>query len=78
MGCAPAPLVTTQSTGKPLKAQMLLSAMMMCAGVAWGAFVVQVHPSRDPVSSLIGALLLFSLGFIWFVVTRIKIWWEHE
>lgn len=68
------PLVTTQLTSKRLKTQIALSALMFCIGAIW-AFVganVDENASPSPV-----AIIISIVGIIWFIVTRIRIWWHH-
>lgn len=62
-------LATTQLTSKNLKAQTAISVVLISLSVVWA--VASEGRSAPPV-------LLFFLGFVWFIVTRIRIWWHHS
>lgn len=63
---AGAHLVTTQATSKKLKMHTLLGLMAMIIGV----IALFVSPE-------IG-MALFVIGFLWWLVAKIRIWWHHE
>lgn len=61
-------LTTTQRTSKSIKLQGLLSGIMIIVGVC----LMVVDPANDI------AYPIFLIGFIWFIVNRIKKWWHHD
>lgn len=61
-------LTTTQSTSKQLKLESLIASAVLIAGV-----LITIASSGP---SPFGALVIF-IGLIWFIVTRIRIWWHH-
>ena len=60
-------LTTTQRTAKSIKLQGLLSGIMMIVGV----FLISedLYDLGTPT---------FLIGFIWFIVNRIRKWWHHD
>jgi len=58
-------------TSKPLKLQSAISSLMLIAGVIMLVF------NRESPEILIGALLA-GIGFFWYIVTRVRIWWNHR
>lgn len=68
--------VTTQRTSKTLKAQLAISMFLMIfGGFSWfmpygGAF--------DGSEGLSWSATMVILGGVWYVVTRIGIWWGHD
>lgn len=69
---AGAQLVTIQETSKKLKLQTLISVAVVIVGVVWA-----MGQSESSEPSGIPAILIFS-GLVWFIVTRIRIWWHHK
>ena len=66
--------VTTQSTSKPLKAQLFLSVSLFWFGLlSW--FLPHGHSSD--VLGISWAAALAILGGVWYVGTKVMIWWEH-
>ena len=60
-------LTTIQKTSKSIKLQGLLAGTMIIVGV----YLMIENPADDT------AALIFSIGFIWFIVNRIRKWWHH-
>ncbi len=74
---AGAPIKTVQETSKKLKLQILISSIMFWVGIIW-LFIeinnVKINggePSQTP-----NFLLL--IGIIWYVVTKVRVWWHHK
>lgn len=61
-------LTTTQRTSKSIKLQGLLAGIMTIVGV----YLMVADPADDI------APLILLIGFIWFIVNRIRKWWHHE
>ena len=61
-------LTTTQRTSKSIKLQGALAGIMIIVGV----YLMVTDPANDI------APLIFLIGFIWFIMNRIKKWWHHD
>ena len=73
---AGAQLTTTQLTSKKLKMHTAISVLAVIVGAVW--IMVQMDAvERGSEPSAIPILLLL-LGFVWFIITRIRIWWHHK
>lgn len=59
--------VTTQLTSKPLKAHSLISNLIILVGIIMIFNGLQGE----------GALLA-TVGIVWQVITRFRIWWNHK
>ena len=66
-------LTTTQRTSKSIKLQSLLAGIMTIVGVY---LMVADSANDEPANGI--APLIFLIGFIWFIVNRIKKWWHHD
>ncbi|TXS90799.1 hypothetical protein FV139_17650 [Parahaliea maris] len=65
--------ITTERTSKPLKLHLALSIFLACfAGL--GVFTFQ---DRDG-SIADWTVYLFLAAFTWYVITKVRIWWNHE
>jgi len=66
-------ITTTQDTAKRFKLQQLLSLGAIVLG-----FIIGISSMDNPESSApaIGGLFILG-GFVWYVVTRVRIWWHH-
>lgn len=69
-------LTTTQTTSKKLKAQTLISVALIIVGI-FGLFSSANDPAWADNPSLWPGLFL-TAGFIWYIVTRVRIWWHHK
>ncbi len=70
------PLTTTQLTSKRLKVHIIFSALAFWIGLIWGIFgsaADQSNPSPSPV-----AVILIMVGSVWYIITKIRIWWHHK
>ena len=68
------PLATTQLTSKRLKIQIVYSSLAFWIGVLW--LVISCLGEEETASPLAGILL--TIGMIWYIVTKIRIWWHHK
>ena len=73
---AGAQLTTTQLTSKKLKMHSAISVLAVIIGAVW--MMVQVEAMEQGGEASATPTLLLVLGFFWFIVTRIRIWWHHK
>ena len=67
-------IITTQDTAKRFKLQQLLSV----GAIILGLILVFSSGDNPEESSAPAFGVLFILGgFVWYVVTRVRIWWHH-
>ena len=71
---AGAPLTTTQATSKKFKLQLLFAWAAIIVGGVW---LFASPPDDEGAASIVPALLLTG-GFLWLIVTRLRIWWHHK
>lgn len=71
---AGAKLTTVQETSKKLKLHILGSVVMIIIGLL---FIFTPSQAENAEPSAV-PFLIFTFGFIWFVVTRFRIWWHHK
>ncbi len=68
---------TVQETGKKLKLQILISSLIFWVGVIWlFAAINSAKLSSEEPSSM--PALLITVGLIWYITTRFRIWWHHK
>lgn len=75
---AGAPLTTTQETSKRLKVHILISAFMIWGGLGWSVVKIMATTDGTPSSPSAVASLMFMVGFVWYLTTKIRIWWHHK
>jgi hypothetical protein len=73
---AGAPLTTIQETSKKFKIHTIISVLAIIIGVVWLVGVPNAAEQGGE-SSFIAPLLIFA-GLVWFIVTKIRIWWHHK
>lgn len=66
-------LYTQQETSKRLKLHSLFAIIAICASVVW---IIGIDDPEPQAKS--GPVLLFIAGFIWYLITRARIWWHHK
>ncbi|MGB1800466.1 MAG: zinc-ribbon domain-containing protein [Gammaproteobacteria bacterium] len=66
------PLLTIQETSKKLKLQIVLSSLLFWIGLL--ALMMVVAAEEEPVLSS----MAIAVGLIWYLITRIRIWWHHK
>lgn len=64
------PVITTQATGKGLKLNQALAAILMIVGL------VAIWDS-DPIARLV-AYASMLIGLVWYVAVRVMVWWRHD
>lgn len=66
------PVTTTQRTSKALKAQLFISLSLAMYGL-----LTWLLPHDDVTDGLSWPARWIAIGGIWFVITKIRIWWNH-
>lgn len=66
--------VTTQGTGKGLKVLVLVGWLLMLTGIVFGGLVLG---SADGSDDFLVPLAMFVVGFVIYLVGRIRTWYEH-
>ena len=74
---AGARLITTQETSKKFKLQIIVSAVMFWGGLI-SIFSKAGNPDRVAVEGINYPVLFVSLGFVWYIVTKLRVWWHHK
>ena len=72
-----APITTTQTTSKRLKLHSLGAALLLIVGVVWFLGNMAEVDQSGGVPSPVPRFLMIG-GFIWFIVTRFRVWWHHR
>ena len=68
----PANARTVELISKRLKAHQVVAVLLMVTGGVWMYSSAELgEPSAT------GALFLF-VGMLWWLVTRVRIWWHHK
>lgn len=73
---AGAALTTTQGTSKKLKMQSLLSSILFWLGVALTIGMAQSGNGNE--DDMLVPVLMTMIGLVWYLVTKIRIWWHHD
>lgn len=76
VAAAGVPLTTTQVTSKRLKGHILISALLFWGGVLL-MFTMRSQPGDSGSAPIIGSFAI-TIGLIWYVVTKARIWWHHK
>lgn len=69
---SPVTAQTVELTSKRLKLQQVIAVLLIIVGGVW--FWTTIETGSD---SPTGALILVA-GFVWWFVTRVRIWWHHK
>ena len=74
------PVETIQATSKKLKAHIVFSAIISWIGIIWLIIGISINRELSDAedASLTIPILLTLIGFSWYIVTRIRIWWHHK
>ena len=74
---AGASLSTVQETSKKLKVHILISSIIFWVSLIWVG--VSVNAAKENPEAPIGIAMLFlTVGIIWYVVAKLRIWWHHK
>ena len=74
---AGAPIKTIQETSKKLKLQILISSVIFWVGIVWLFIEVNKTIDSGAAPSQIPSFLLL-IGMVWYITTRVRIWWHHR
>lgn len=64
---------TTQGTSKVLKLQILVASILFWGGLF--TFISGVGNTTPPHAAAFPAMFF---GFLWYVLTKLRIWWNHS
>ena len=70
------PVTTMQETSKRLKGHTVLASLMVGVGVLWGS--ASSPTSADHWLSSVGPTLMILGGLVWYLVTKVRVWWHHR
>lgn len=70
----PKPVQTIELTSKRYKLQLVLSVLLIIVGIV---AMIYSYNSKGQSSAGVWGILSVVFGFIWFLTTRIVIWWNH-
>lgn len=70
------PLSTIQQTSKRLKVHIIFSSLAFWFGLIWLLIAIN-SDSPTPSTSPIPVLLII-IGLVWFLITKLRIWWHHK
>jgi len=74
---AGSPLTTTQETSKKLKLHTVFSSVLVIIGFMVLVLSAGVNKSNGGEPSVIPPIMV-GVGVVWFIVTKVKIWWHHK
>ena len=66
--------VLMEQTSKHLKLQYALASLLAIVGLVW--MIVPAASGNKPASPV--AAVLFLVGVGWYLVSRVRIWWNHD
>lgn len=68
---------TIQETSKRLKLHVLFSAFLFWGGLLWILLASNSSQNNADDPNLTPAFMVL-LGMVWYVTTKIRIWWHHK
>ena len=69
--------VTIQLTSKPLKASLVKAVFLILAG--WVCILAApISPEGEMHGAAILGVLAIPIGSAWYIITKIRIWWNHK
>lgn len=69
-------VTTTQLTSKSLKLQKLLAVITIFIGVTMSIVVMGSSQNTQDYPRV--PVIVLGVGLVWYVITRIRIWWSHD
>lgn len=68
--------ITPENTSKSLQIQGIIALAFLIVGVFWFFLTADDYRQREEINLI--ALLMFVGGLIWYILTRFRIWREHD
>jgi hypothetical protein len=68
--------ITTQRTSKALKAQLFISAFLFWFGLL--SWFLPYGGALDSTAGLPWSVTAMIIGGVWYMITKVLIWWHHE
>lgn len=72
------PKLQVEMTSKRLKVHQALSGILFVIGLILVFKGCGEAAKQDSEGPLILPLIVMTIGFVWIMVTRIRIWWNHR
>ena len=72
------PLSTVQETSKRFKLQTVIASLMLWMGVILTVVQINSPPTDTDGEPLFIGMILLVVGLVWYIITRIRIWWHHK
>lgn len=66
-------LTTVQETSKKFKTHIIIASLMF-----WGGFFAIFEAGGDPTRDAGNAPIVAAVGTVWYIVTKLRIWWHHK
>lgn len=67
-----------EMTSKRLKVHQALAGLTTLVGIIWlfaGCSAAMEQESEGP---LIAPMIVLTIGLLWVIVTRVRVWWNHR
>ena len=68
--------ISTQRTSKPLKAQLFISLFLIMFGLL--SWFLPYGGALDETEGLPWSVTAMIIGGVWYMITKVLIWWNHE
>lgn len=69
--------VTTEKTAKRFKFQLVLCWLAVIVSVIWFMCAKSNAEVQGRAAEYVGPSVLLVAAVVWYVITRIRIWWNH-
>lgn len=69
--------VTIQKTSKGLKFQLVLCWAALIAALIWSQCIRSSADMMDERGDYTKPLILGAVAICWYIITKIRIWWNH-
>lgn len=71
------PLTTVQETSKRLKIHIIFSSILFWFGFL--GFAAEIWHGNPPKQNVLNtSTSVWGIGFVWYLLTRCRIWWHHK
>ena len=73
-------VTTTEETSKRLKKHIVFASVLIWGGLAVGCSLLEGEAASgtERVAGVVTMSLAPTVGFIWYIVTKMRIWWHHK